>query len=303
MSGRTVLSITVLCGLLAAMRVDAAQPCLNAANCAQVSIGSQTAAAGGTVSVPFSFTQGPAGSGIGQTAAVAFTLMMPKGDVTPLALADCTPNGDLPNAVQPESALAGYNLVVENAFCSTRTHCLCPTDGVTVPDNFINVVIYGPNPIPTPGPTPVVIPALPSGQLFTVGLKLGATVGGVLPLHVLNQVDDSPSTRPPFTALLSVGDTSAVDQTCGSNIPPCNDPSSSSQVVIGEGRVLVSNGCVGNCNFSSGVTVDEILTMVNVALGNTPIGSCQAGDANGDGQITVDEILSGVNYALNGCPA
>ncbi|MFI5397806.1 MAG: hypothetical protein ACHQ9S_19900 [Candidatus Binatia bacterium] len=305
MRRRIVLGITALCGLLAAPRIEAVQLCATAANCAQVSIGSQNnGTAGGSVSIPFSFTQGPSGAGIGETAAIAFTLMMPKGDVTPVALADCTPNGNLPNAVQPQPALAGFNLVVENAFCSpTRTHCLCPTDGVTVPDNFINVVIYGPNPLPTPGPTPVVIPALPSGQLFTVGLKLGATVGGVLPLHVLNQVDDSPSTRPPFTALLSVGDVNAVDQTCGSSIPPCNDPSSSSQVFITQGRVLVPNGCVGNCNFTSGVTVDEILTMVNIALGNTPIASCEAGDANGDGRITVDEILTGVNNALKGCPA
>jgi hypothetical protein len=304
MRRRTVLSITALCGLLAAPRIEAVLLCANAANCAQVSIGGQNAAAGGTVTVPFSFTQGPSGSGIGQTAAIAFTLMMPNGDVPPLTLADCTANGDLPNAVQAEPVLAGFKLVVENAFCSpTRTHCLCPSDGVTPPDNFINVVIYGPDPLPTPGPSPVVIPPLPGGQLFTVNFKVGATVGGNVPLHILNQVSDSPSTRPPFTALLSVGDINAVDQTCGPSIPPCNDPSSSSEVVIADGRVLVPNGCIGNCNYSSGVTVDEILTMVNIALGNAAIGSCQAGDANGDGQITVDEILSGVNHALIGCPA
>jgi D-alanyl-D-alanine carboxypeptidase len=50
------------------------------------------------------------------------------------------------------------------------------------------------------------------------------------------------------------------------------------------------------------VTVDEILTMVNIALGNSPISDCLPGDANHDGQITVDEILTAVNNALNGCP-
>jgi len=49
------------------------------------------------------------------------------------------------------------------------------------------------------------------------------------------------------------------------------------------------------------VTVDEILTMVNIALGNTPVMTCEAGDANHDGQITIDEILTAVNNALNGC--
>jgi hypothetical protein len=41
--------------------------------------------------------------------------------------------------------------------------------------------------------------------------------------------------------------------------------------------------------------------MVNIALGNTPVGTCEAGDANGDHEVTVDEILTAVNKALNGC--
>ena len=61
-------------------------------------------------------------------------------------------------------------------------------------------------------------------------------------------------------------------------------------------------GCVGDCNSSDAVTVDELLTMVNIALGNTPVMACEAGDANRDGQTTVDEILAAVNNALNGCP-
>ncbi|MFI5395793.1 MAG: plastocyanin/azurin family copper-binding protein [Candidatus Binatia bacterium] len=59
--------------------------------------------------------------------------------------------------------------------------------------------------------------------------------------------------------------------------------------------------CVGDCNGNGQVTVDEILTMVNIALGNAQITACEAGDANHDGHITVDEILTAVNNALNGC--
>jgi hypothetical protein len=59
--------------------------------------------------------------------------------------------------------------------------------------------------------------------------------------------------------------------------------------------------CVGDCNSDGHVTVDEILTMVNIALGNAAVTTCQAGDANHDGHITVDEILTAVNNALNGC--
>lgn len=313
-----VLCMTLLLGLLAALRAEAIQPCSNPSTCANVSIGGQTGVSpGATVNIPFSFTQGQ-GSGIGQIAAIAFTLTMPAGVTPPLTLstAGCTPSqadSALPSAVQLGALLSGYKLVIENAYCSSsRTHCLCPTD-TTVPDNFINVVIYGPNPLPTTGP--VTIPALQSGQLFSIALQLGSTVGGNIPLHVLNQVTDSPSTQPAFTALLSVGDVNAVDQTCSYVTPPsacppptgqcplpCGDASDTSQVVIQDANVLVSGGCNGNCDYSGQVTVDDILKMVAIALGNDSVASCPAGDTNADNQITVDEILAAVNNALNGCP-
>jgi hypothetical protein len=61
--------------------------------------------------------------------------------------------------------------------------------------------------------------------------------------------------------------------------------------------------CCGDCNSDGHVTVDEILTMVDVALGNAAISTCMPGDVNSDQQITVDEILIAVNTALNGCPS
>lgn len=59
--------------------------------------------------------------------------------------------------------------------------------------------------------------------------------------------------------------------------------------------------CVGDCSGDGDVTVDEILTMVNIALGTGTTAACPAGDANLDGDITVDEILTAVNNALSGC--
>ncbi|MBP1686035.1 MAG: hypothetical protein H6Q33_2178 [Deltaproteobacteria bacterium] len=59
--------------------------------------------------------------------------------------------------------------------------------------------------------------------------------------------------------------------------------------------------CIGDCDGNGGVTVYEIITMVNIALGNLPASACAAGDANGDGIITIDEILAALQNALNGC--
>lgn len=51
------------------------------------------------------------------------------------------------------------------------------------------------------------------------------------------------------------------------------------------------------------MTVDEILVLVNAALGSRSAAECDAGDTNHDGQITVDEILQAVTRALGGCAA
>jgi hypothetical protein len=59
--------------------------------------------------------------------------------------------------------------------------------------------------------------------------------------------------------------------------------------------------CVGDCNGDHQVTVNELIQMVNIALGTADVSTCLAGDANGDGEITVNEIVAGVNNALNGC--
>ena len=59
--------------------------------------------------------------------------------------------------------------------------------------------------------------------------------------------------------------------------------------------------CIGDCNGDTAVTVDELLTMVNIALDNAPLSTCRVGNANGDGHITVDEILKAVGNALNRC--
>jgi hypothetical protein len=60
--------------------------------------------------------------------------------------------------------------------------------------------------------------------------------------------------------------------------------------------------CAGDCDGNNRVTIDELLTMVNIALGNADVSTCRAGDPSADNQITVDEIILAVNHALNGCP-
>jgi cysteine-rich repeat protein len=61
--------------------------------------------------------------------------------------------------------------------------------------------------------------------------------------------------------------------------------------------------CTGDCNGDGDVTVNELIAMVNIALGNADLSTCAVGDANGSGDLTINEIIAGVNNALNGCTA
>lgn len=61
--------------------------------------------------------------------------------------------------------------------------------------------------------------------------------------------------------------------------------------------------CVGDCSDSGQVTIDEILTTVDIALGNRDPSLCGPGDRNGDGHITIDEILAAIRNAADGCSA
>ena len=64
---------------------------------------------------------------------------------------------------------------------------------------------------------------------------------------------------------------------------------------------LAPSQCTGDCNGDGEVTVEEIIALVNAALGLAPADSCPAGDRNGDGEIFIDEVMAAVVEALTGC--
>ncbi|MBI3782281.1 MAG: hypothetical protein HY270_02655 [Deltaproteobacteria bacterium] len=56
--------------------------------------------------------------------------------------------------------------------------------------------------------------------------------------------------------------------------------------------------CVGDCNGDGSVTIDELITGVNIALDNLTTDACGNFDSNGDGAVTIDELIQGVTVAL-----
>jgi hypothetical protein len=59
--------------------------------------------------------------------------------------------------------------------------------------------------------------------------------------------------------------------------------------------------CAGDCDGSGGVTIAEVVTLVDIALDTGVPTSCPAGDADRDGRITVSDIVAAVHVALTGC--
>ena len=85
-----------------------------------------------------------------------------------------------------------------------------------------------------------------------------------------------------------------------SNRPPGGDVSGTG----GGGVYAIEEvaACPGDCDASGSVTVNELITLVNIALGDTALTSCPAGDADGDGRMAVNELVAAVVHVLDGCP-
>jgi hypothetical protein len=64
-----------------------------------------------------------------------------------------------------------------------------------------------------------------------------------------------------------------------------------------------AQSCQGDCDGGGSVAINELIVLVNIALGSAPVSACTVGDANDDGSVTINELIGAVGIALNGCPA
>ena len=138
---------------------------------------------------------------------------------------------------------------------------------------------------------------------FTVDVvELTPTVAAIsTPTSTVTQI----STTTPAATTIPTG-TRTVTPTTSHKPTPSNTTSMtatiSPTVPVTLTPTRTSKSCVGDCNSDGQVTVNELIQMVNIALGNADVSTCTAGEANGDGMIEVNEIIAAVNNGLNGCP-
>ena len=64
----------------------------------------------------------------------------------------------------------------------------------------------------------------------------------------------------------------------------------------------VAGSCVGDCDNSGSVNVNEVVTGVNINLDRAAVNTCPSFDPNATTTVSVDELVRGVNNLLGGCP-
>lgn len=115
----------------------------------------------------------------------------------------------------------------------------------------------------------------------------GATVEPV------GQVSDATTATCPF-------DVEATAATCPGNGAPSPTPSATATARL---TPTASPPCAGDCDGLGGVSIGELITGVNMALGNLPLSRCPVFDTNGDGRVSIGELIRAVTNALLGCAA
>ena len=66
--------------------------------------------------------------------------------------------------------------------------------------------------------------------------------------------------------------------------------------------VSPAGGCVGDCDGSGSVAINEIILGVSIALGNAALSECPSFDCEQTGMVAINCLVTAVNNALNGCP-
>ncbi len=129
--------------------------------------------------------------------------------------------------------------------------------------------------------------------LTNVGVSAGATIGG-LNYNAYTQTD----TNGDYTLHVLNG-----MWTVGVN---CDDlhglPCFSNRNVTVDGSneavdFIAGAACVGDCRNQQAVTIDNIFTMVAIALGEADISVCQ----NSAHMVTVTQVLAAIHNAVDGC--
>jgi len=99
-----------------------------------------------------------------------------------------------------------------------------------------------------------------------------------------------------FVALYDSSRIAAIDLVAAEPTPTAT-PTSRTPVAT----PTASGSCASDCNGNRVVSINELIAVVNIALGIRAVETCPAGDVNGDGTVSINELITAVGRALRGC--
>jgi hypothetical protein len=108
-----------------------------------------------------------------------------------------------------------------------------------------------------------------------------------------------------FDLTISVGSTNPTETPTPTATPTMATPTMATPMTSPTPTATATAGpsvCVGDCDASGEVTVDELVTMVNIALGSADASACPNGVPSGE-SVDVALIIKAVGNALAQCPA
>ena len=180
-------------------------------------------------------------------------------------------------------------------------------------------------PFPTPQPTPYLFITATDSQcishtrFFTIPLRnsnsgdplLACTPSPTRPAgttsptvppgctpHSRSTATPTATVTPPATSTATPSATASVTPPFSPSLTPTQTPLPSATPASPSPTPL---SCVGDCDGSGEVTVDEVVRLVAIALEVLPLERCPVGDRDGNGRITIDEIVAAVTHLLAGC--
>lgn len=235
----------------------------------------------------------PTGSPTGTAGSTATPSESPTGSVTVtpgLETPSATPTetaGAVPTDTPSETPLPSASVTSTVSPSPTAS----PSTSVTETPTVTATETPSASVTPTLAPTTAAATASPTPSTAATQMLTATETPSLTPTPVVSPSPAPPSSSPTPSATST--DTPTPTASATSSPPPT--PSVSPTVTA------TSVPCVGDCNGDGMVTVDELLTVANIELGNEPVSACRAGDCDQNQVITLDEVVAAVDDALSGC--
>ncbi len=213
----------------------------------------------------------------------------PTNTPTPSATRTPSPTGTSTRTSTPTTtptntptASATHTPSPTSTFTRTSTPSATPTSTPTPTASPTATPTRTPSATPTNAPTTTTTPtatstATPASSSTPTDTPTATTTASPTPTDTATATPTEPPTPPPSVTPTVTSTPTATPTPTATGVP-----------------------CTGDCNADHMVSINELITGVNVILGSLPMDACPAFE-NPEGTVDIVQIVKGVSNALNGC--